>query len=219
LRRCGSLARLIVSIAIAIGGTTMLARTAAAECDGPPPPRTTAGYVGYGFEAYVTGVDRGPSSAPFDWTVVLDVAHVYQGAVPSRLAVSGWSYRVSCGLFHGEFLRPGDEIMVTSDVLTRHQLGVHTLAWRKADIGWMWDDQLIHSHDSGIYSFIPPTARLAATTREIVAIMRGGLPATATMDRTRASSPLLIALLPGAAVAFLFLRRRSHGVTRAGMTR
>lgn len=210
----GTVARLFVALIVGFGGSIAITFPAAAECLYQPAPRTTDAYVGYGFEAVVTEASDGPGvPGHFDWEVILNVTHVYEGNVPKSLVIAGYSHVVTCGWFHGEFLHVGDRLLVTTDQLQRRSFGLHVLAWRKADVGWMFDNSLIHSHDSGVYAFIPRVARVARTTSGILAIMRGGLPETSTETPTRGSDALLLGLLPGVAVAAAFMRRRSRRVS------
>ena len=205
--------RLCAALTLAFAGSLSLARPVAAECLNPPPPQGVAGYRGFGFEAVVRTVSDTPSSqlpdaAPFDWEVRLDVTHVFRGVVPHRLVVDGYSQVVTCANFHGEFLRPGERLLITTDGLRRHDVGLNVLVWRHAPTGWRFDTRVVSSHDAA-NRFIPHAARAATTRAEIVALMRGELPDTASAGSAPGPAPatIVVAMLPVAAVVAAFLRR------------
>jgi hypothetical protein len=185
-----SILRVVTAAAIAFAGSVSLWSPAAAECMSPLPPPTVAGYLGVGFEAVVRTVSHRPSvhmpgAADYDWGAKLRVTDVIRGEVPRRLVLAGWSYRVTCDNFHGEFLHPGDRLLVTTDGLTEHSLGQNVLAWRLGPQGWHFGNRVVHSHDAA-NRFIPHAARAATTRAEILALIKGGLPDTATALSVRA---------------------------------
>jgi MYXO-CTERM domain-containing protein len=206
--------RLLAALTVAFAGSLSLAMPVAAECMSPGPPRSVAGYLGYGFEAIVRTVsDRAsgqlPDASPFDYEVTLDVTRVHRGTVPHRLVIDGWSYEVTCDNFHVTRRRSPGTRNSTTDGLREYGLGQDVLVWRHGRTGWRFDSRVVHSHDAA-NRFIPLSARAATTKAEILALIRGELPDTATADSAPESvpAPIIVALLPLVAALAALLRRR-----------
>jgi hypothetical protein len=176
--------RIAIGLAASVIVASALAPAALGECPAfnRPPDQTLN--VGYAFLATVVEAsdDVDPpqrGNTAYMWHVELRVDHVYTGRVPRHLVFNGWD--VGCHSIRGDYLRTGDRIFVAIENLGLRALPTEpfsgdTVVWRWADGRWHYARNLVGVPEYPADEFLPPAIGRAATTADIVAIIRAAQP-------------------------------------------
>lgn len=186
--------RFALGLALSILCATALAPIAVAECSLYNRPVDTTLNVGFAFTATVvdasSAADPQPRDvSPYDWHVELRVDRTYVGNVPKRLLFNGWNGN-SCSTIRGNRLTTGDRIVVAVEDIRLRRLptqpmGGDTVVWRWENNSWRYAGNVVGNEDYPIDEFLSPTIRQAATTADIVRIVRwADPPDTATLEGT-----------------------------------